>query len=637
MSLQERIALNNTVILIDHVVDLDVPGIKQKLHNSLVFSFDSEVHQVLEKKGINHQIGDEYLSKEDRLGLFDLSLELASSWYKNMSFSKEFELDGVNLLGLFDTFEFQQYLIHVMTRFLTIKKILDKEIPTTVIVTDNFSKIVKALLDNKNVKIETYESISSPPLLYDKIEIMLNLGRMPISFHISRSSYLKMKDQLENLICKLFNFWVDFNDNKKTILFLEVNPSSYTELISEIRKNNRNVLFLNRRRPAIWNLKSINTLRKYGCKLPNTNTILDKLEKNQILEFKDQIYAKLEKLWSDEVTLKKLFILQEHSFWPVIRDTVIARYKERMIEYINLLMISRKLLQKGNVSCIFLLYEIGETEKAILSLNKNKIPSLVHQHGFDNLTQNLAKYDPLKVIPLKSDKIAVYGEINKNYLNVYQKVDPSRILVTGSPRHDHFFRRKLPQSNKKQKTILITPVPITEFTAQPTTDLYLKFENFIKNFLSTVKDISDVRVIVKLHPSREYHNEEIKNLFKQLDNTIPVYQMNPIIDLLEECDILVNIQPESYNSSTVIMEAFILNKPTMTVFLDDQYHDIEFVKDGASLVISEKSNLEQNLKNILFDEQTRENLIINGRRYLQRYMANHGTASQYLSKVITSY
>lgn len=631
------VALNNAIILIDNIKDLEVLGIKQRLSDSKLFSFDYEVHKALEKNSIIHEIGDLYLSRESRLELFELSLKLADGWYKNIPFIKEFELNGVNLFGLFDTFELQQYLIHIMIRFLTIKKILDKEKPSKVIVTTNFSRIIKSLLDDKEIEIETYENSIPPPLLYDKIEIMFSIGRIPISFHISRSTYLKIKGSLESMVGKLFNLWVDLKDNKKTILFLEINPSSYIDLISNLKITGSNILFLNKRRPAIWNLKSIHTLHKYGCKLPNTRRILNEFEKSQVMVLKSQIFTKMKKIWSDDKMLEKLFLLDGYSFWPVIRDTIIKKYEERMMEYIDLLTISQKLLQGIKFSCIFLLYEIGETEKAIIGVNKNKIPSIVHQHGFDNLTKNLAKYDPLNIIPLKSDKIAVYGELNKNYLHVLQNIDQNRILVSGSPRHDPFFKKKLSKTDKKKKIILITPLPISEFTAQPTTDLYVKFENSIEKLLSAIKNISDVKAIVKLHPSREFHNEEIKKLFKKLDPTIPIYQMNPIIDLLEECDILVNIQPESYNSSTVIMEAFILNKPVMNIFLDDQYHDIEFVKDHASLVVSENSDFEKNLNDILFNEQMRENLVLNGKKHLQKFLVNHGTASQYLSKIISSY
>ncbi len=636
MVFQERLTLNNDIVLIDHVDDLKISGIKQRLHDSKIFSFDLTVHKILDQNKIIHEFADQYISTEDRSKLFELSLSLADRWYKNIPFTKEFELSGVNLFGLFDTFEFQQYIVHIMIRFLTIKKILEKEMPSRIITTTNFSRIVKSISDN-DVVVETFDNNIPPPLLYAKIEIMLNLGRIPISLHISRSTYLKIKDKIESVLGTVFNLWFNFDDDRKTVLFLEINPSSYTNLISNIRMTGKNLVFLNRRRPAIWNWNSIQTLRKYGCKLPNAKKILDTQEKNQVTALKSQIFDKMKKMWSDDKTLEKIFSLEGNSFWPVIRNTFVQMYEERMGEYIDLLMISQKLLQKANISCIFLLYEIGETEKAILDVNKNKIPTIIHQHGFDNLTKNLTKYDPLTIIPLKSNKIAVYGQVHKDYLQKVQNISQDKILVSGSPRHDYFFGRKLLETPNKKQIVLVTPVPITEFTAQPNTDLYLKFENSIEKLWSIIKEMPNVEMIVKLHPSREFHNEEIKKLFNKLDPKIPIYQMTPILDLLEKCDALVNIQPESYNTSTVIMEAFILNKPTMTIFLDDQYDDIEFVKDNASLITSENSELEKNLKSILFDEHVRENLVLNGKKHLDKYLANHGVASEYLSKIITSY
>ena len=109
------------------------------------------------------------------------------------------------------------------------------------------------------------------------------------------------------------------------------------------------------------------------------------------------------------------------------------------------------------------------------------------------------------------------------------------------------------------------------------------------------------------------------------------------MDLIQSCDVLVNINPESCDSSTVILEAFILEKPTITVFLDNQYHDLEFIKNNSTLSISDETNLEKNLHDILFNQEFRNRLIQHSKEYVKDYLNNHGNASLYLSNIINSY
>ena len=629
--------MSKRLIFINNPSDISAFNLKQILiGDSKIFSFNFMSHKSLEKQKIDHTSADDYLSYDDRLKLFDLSLNYADKWYENESITKDFTLEGINLLGIVDTIELQLFLIHNMILFLTIKRVIEKEQPEEIIATDNLLKTINPLITDKKIKLKSYSSNSAETLFYDKINFMFNIGPIPISFYISRSNYAKIKNSLEWVVTKMFNLSFDLNNQNKTVLLLEFNPSAYPDLLHNLSKYNKNVVIFNRRRPATWNLSSLRTLRKFNCKMISSSNFLHSKEKKRIQQLYNQFFEKSTQLWDNEKFFISLFSLEGYSFWPSICKVFINMYNNRILEYIYLIILSKKILENSNISCIFSFYEIGETEKAILKINDGEAPSILHQHGFDNLTFTLAKSDPMKIIPLISDKIAVYGHIQKKYLINQQHLDPARILVTGSPRHDPFFKQKKITNNKSQKTILITPVPITEFTALPKTDLYIKFENIIRKCCEILKKMNNVKIIVKMHPSQEEHNKDIRKLFKEIDPSIPVYQITPIIDLISSCDAVLNINPESYNSSTVIMESLILEKPTITVVLDEQYHEMEFIKDKAVIVGSENSDLESILHDILFDEDKRNNLIINGRKQLEKYLVNHGNASEYLADIINS-
>ena len=238
--------------------------------------------------------------------------------------------------------------------------------------------------------------------------------------------------------------------------------------------------------------------------------------------------------------------------------------------------------------------------------------------------------------PLLKDKIAVWGNIQKNYLITEREFNTDKILVTGSPRHDPFFQRKN-KINHTKKTILITPHPITNLSGMADTNLYLRLENLIKNLCMIFKKIPNTEIIVKLHPGQDDYSHDIITLLHDIDPSIPIYQLNPIIDLIESCDLLVNVSPESFDTSTVIMEGLIMNKPIINIVLDDIFYEFPFVKENAILSISDKSDLEKILTDFLSNHDLQLNLQNNGKIFLAKYLVNHGNASENLAKIITSY
>jgi len=167
--------------------------------------------------------------------------------------------------------------------------------------------------------------------------------------------------------------------------------------------------------------------------------------------------------------------------------------------------------------------------------------------------------------------------------------------------------------------------------------LYLRLENLIKNLCLIIKKIPNTKIIVKLHPSQDEYTHEIINLLHKIDSTIKIYQLDPIIDLIQSCDLLVNISPESYDTSTVIMEGLIMNKPVINIVQDDYFYQFPFVEENAIVSISDKSNLEKSITDLLFNENLKLNLNKNGKIFLEKYLVNHGTASKNLAKIIISF
>lgn len=625
------------LIFINDVNDLQILNIKElKSLEYKIFSFNMSGHKILEQNNIEHEIADNLLSINERLQLFDFITNY-HNWYEQKPLLNELEFEGVNLLGLLDVHEFYHFLMPEIRKFLIIKKIIEKEKPEKIIVTTPLSTMTELLIGKKNIHAEIRNIPLTKSLHWDKVTIKFNVGTFPLSFNLSWTNYTKIKNLLESTLCRVFYLWHDFSNKRKAILLLEFNPSAYSNLLSDLAKYDKNIILLNRRRSAFWNLESINTIRKNKCKLLNLQKLLDDDDKKQIFSLTKHYLQNLEKLWTNDNFFNDLFSLEGHSFWFMIKDVMIDTYKKRIGEYVEFVIMAKKIFEKINISCIVSLNQIGTTEKTILNMNKKQITSVLLEHGYSNYIPDTSRFDITSYPQCLKDKIAVWGDVQKEYLTKHKKMDPNRILSIGSPRHDSFFKRKNLKKSHKYKTILIAPHPIVEMTGQSDTNTYIRFEKLIKSICSIIKALPNTKIIVKLHPSQLEHNNDIKELFREIDATIPVYHLKPIIELIESSDAVLTISPEGYDPSTIILESLILNKPTMNIVLDDNLYEFQYVKDNAIISLSDKSDLSQSISDILFNEKIRTKLIDNGVLHISNFLNNRGKASEVLANLLTSY
>ena len=77
-----------------------------------------------------------------------------------------------------------------------------------------------------------------------------------------------------------------------------------------------------------------------------------------------------------------------------------------------------------------------------------------------------------------------------------------------------------------------------------------------------------------------------------------------------------------------------MKKPIITAFLDNLHHEIEFVKDNATISVSDHTNLEKIIRDILFNEDTQNRLLKNSEAHMKKYLANHGIASKRFSEML---
>ena len=263
------------------------------------------------------------------------------------------------------------------------------------------------------------------------------------------------------------------------ILIVEFNTLQYSELFENLKNYEGVVSLLDYRKPAIWNMDSLNFLRKSNCKLIRMENFLNASDKKLISDLVIGYLEKLERLRTDSY-LENKFTVEGITIWPFLKEILIEIFRKRMYEYLLLILFSKKILTKTNVSCILTLGLDGETEKAILNLNKNNKPSILLEHGFTNYLPEISRFDITSGLSIFKDKIAVWGNIQKQYLVNVLKTPEKKILVVGSPRHDKFFREIISTKKDSVRTVLIIPGIFAPSNAQFSTFSYLRLENLLK-------------------------------------------------------------------------------------------------------------------------------------------------------------
>ena len=623
MVLEENyVFLNDIDFSIEKITQLD-------LSKTSIYSMNFKVHQYLESLSIEHKIAEDVLDEIDLNLIFDKTVS-SYRWYDHHSISQKLQFNDTNILGMMDDAEFHTFLIIKLYEIRIIQKILKNKVPNRIYANKEIINFIKKIINTKTEFVEIKTSIKET-MVYNKIEIKFNLGTIPFSFKISRNYYLKIKSIIENIVCTSNNLWVDLSKLQETILLLEINPSVYSELLLELSKSDKQVVLLNNRRSAIWNLNSISILKKSNSKVLSLDHILNKKELQNIYDHESKFQKILDGILIDE-RMAELFLIDKITFWDEIKFELINTFKHRLQWYMKLICASKKFIDNCNIHTVLSLNVIGETEKSILNQISKPTNSVMLEHAFANYTNEISRYDILSNYTIFPDKIAVWGNVQKNYLTNTHNIPDNKIIVCGSPRHDSFFKSSSISITSKEKIILLCPRPIVEPAARHHTRMYIKYEYNLRKIISELNKIKNCKLIVKLHPGNIDHNNLIKNIVNEINPNIIVFHTKSIHELIIQSNLVLVLSPDGFDPSTVILESIILKKPIINFILDEKFYNFSFDQYNAVISITENDDMKKIILNILDDTKFRNNLISNGKIFLDDYLSNHQHAAKTLAK-----
>ncbi len=615
-----------TISLI-HGEDFD-DSLISKIQNNKIFSFDYSSFKTLKKYNFEYFLADELLSKLEREKIHEHVVSKLY-WYEDHKLPNEEK----QLFQFLDPLYLHQKLLITLIQFSIIKKILEQEKPKKIFATKNLSKIISTINNKIPIILLNQEKIE----IFDKYDLRFKLLSKTISLKISMSKLRKLQNFYESIMCSFNKIWLT-NDNKPIILLLEFDPSKFEKLFHEMKSNNFNCVILNRRKSPIINNNSLKILKNSNIKIFNFNNLLSTNDKKEISRLTNQYRVFLNNFWDSEKSLFSIFSFENSSYYLAIKDFLIKQFESEIEFNVQNLIQSKHIFKNFDIKCILYQYESGTSENITLSQRQN-VPSLLIRHGFSSFTTKLDdlrwKYDQFRLLKLNCNQIIMWG--NSDY-NFYSKFLPKNSLKKiGSPRHDDFFIDSK-KKNDVKKTILITVPPIIEWTGQQNINLELRYENFLKSIVNNLQKYKNFKIIIKLHPGWGWKfNYTLIKICKNIDPNIPIFSTESIIELIDGSDMMININPEENQPSTVILEALIMKKPVINISLDDSNSEFDYDEESPIISLSYKADIMKYVIRLFDDSEFYEKLNNKITKSLNYYLSNHKNASKQLVDYLKSY
>lgn len=216
---------------------------------------------------------------------------------------------------------------------------------------------------------------------------------------------------------------------------------------------------------------------------------------------------------------------------------------------------------------------------------------------------------------------------NNEKIRIDHGYKEENLLVVGSPRHNSFVNYHS-NTSKNQGIILLATSGATGIAAKySTTFTRLNYDKFTKEVIRILKTFSDKKLVVKIAPHQEHVGiANVTRLIKEIDPNTSIMMNANLAELIASCDVLI-----TFNNSTIALESLLMNKPTASIQTEEWLQDEEISKAKAILSVNEVTNLEAELRKLVYDEEFQKQLQANAKIFLQNYLENIGSSSKALT------
>lgn len=376
-------------------------------------------------------------------------------------------------------------------------------------------------------------------------------------------------------------------DQKKKFYF-RVNP-----IMEKLKKEGKEVL------PLLFaplSFKSYLQIRK--CQ----KTIYSYIDQNLKRKAKKRA-RKLAFFWKKlpENNKEKIFSSSGCSGWPYLKQVLNFYFSPKFLFYQCLYYETMlKVLKEENVKTIVLTSQNSIFEKSILAAAKIKnIPSVLIQHG---LAEGSINPDLLG-----HTTIAIFSPMYKERFRKMGIPEP-QIKTVGPLIFDEITNYKQNENDKdKEKNILLITEPFVENNCLSKK----KYFTYITKILTEIKELKDVSVTIKLHPS-ELFLRDYQKLVKKLNNNNNKSYNNQLMVTqkvgAKVLYLLINKSSVVFEfGSTVALEAMILGKPVITTNFCPESGNYDLILESkATYQIEAQENVAPLIERILINDYLKE-------------------------------
>jgi hypothetical protein len=85
-----------------------------------------------------------------------------------------------------------------------------------------------------------------------------------------------------------------------------------------------------------------------------------------------------------------------------------------------------------------------------------------------------------------------------------------------------------------------------------------------------------------------------------------------------------------------MLEGMIFEKPVIEITLDDKINRMNYQKELSILSLSDKEDLNYFLVKIIQDKKFQNELVLNQKKHLERFLSNRGNASKVITEILDS-
>ncbi|MBN18546.1 MAG: hypothetical protein CL758_03580 [Chloroflexi bacterium] len=616
MSLQNLEKTSDNILLIDSTVtENDLQNLKKTFKKIITFDIESDRKLIMKK--IPHDVSDSLIDKSE-LKLIDSSCINLCQWYNENNGDKLLSYENINIGSLY-RIEFYNFLIPILKKFLTIKK-LDTIYPnSTFLCSSELSKICTELginsspFSTKSLDIE---------LTWDKIQ--LNLTRS-ISLNLSKKNYNKIKD-LSKLVGNLVVKTHSDSSLKNNFGFIEFDPIKYEKFFLESNNFKGNLHLYNRHRPIIHNMKSLKIIKKSKIIPFVSSKNSSKTTKLSIENSQKLLLENFHSFISNDKSLREFFKFDDIELWFFLKPYLIKIFENKLLDSLNEIEHAKNFLHNTKLKSVIILSECGFTEQIIIKLAKKlSIKIILLQHGIIIESPDAEKYNSIiaGVLPINSDYFFNWGKISSNYM--IKQLFLKKIKTIGSPSLDNLLPNKSQKLTNSKNILILATGPRNHQSVGHHVQMWNYYESIIKSIYDAVSK-NNLNLIIKRHPDLA-ETDFSPELYSYLKHA-KIIKNESLSNLLTNSKIVISL-----GISSGVLESQIIDNPVITIPVDyDVFGTTEYILNSCQEIKIE--DFSTTLNHLLKNPNSLNNLVRQGHESLMKNIDNLGFSSRILFETL---